>query len=201
MDKIKILDEIKKLLKFNKDEKFIDVKTGEYILRVEGDELEIGKTVYVVSEEGVNPFPAELSGDHILENGYVITVDELGIITDIKAPEIVETPEIETQETFEVVETEVVETEKVEEKETTDFNEKFISLENRINEMELMIKEMINENKETKDFSKIVLDKIESFGKDVPAEKVELDFKDDYKVEKTKDNLDSIRILRNKNKK
>lgn len=55
------------------------------IVEVEG-ELEVGKALFVVTEEGNIQAP---SGQHETTDGYIITVDEAGIITAIeeKAPE------------------------------------------------------------------------------------------------------------------
>lgn len=55
------------------------------IVEVEG-ELEVGKALFVVTEEGNIAAPA---GQHETTDGYIITVDEAGIITAIeeKAPE------------------------------------------------------------------------------------------------------------------
>jgi hypothetical protein len=45
------------------------------------DELEVGKVLYVVTDEGMIPAP---SGSHIMEDGTEIEVDEMGSVSKIK---------------------------------------------------------------------------------------------------------------------
>ena len=98
MDKKTILKQIKELIKFSGDvveNKFLDAKLidGTTIVRVEADAIGVGLPLFVVTEDGLIPAPA---GEHTLEDGTKVYVDEAGIITDVEAPEIdVEAPAAE----------------------------------------------------------------------------------------------------------
>jgi hypothetical protein len=81
---------------------------------------------------------------------------------------------------------------------------KYEVLEKRIEEMENIIKEMMDVNKKTSDFSTIVLEKLENFTKDTPAEMEFKSIKSEYKnavadsSNKKMTHLESIRNLRKK---
>ncbi|MBM3417472.1 MAG: hypothetical protein FJY17_00950 [Bacteroidetes bacterium] len=71
---------------------------AEYVLasgsKVRIDKLEVGGKVSLVDENGQEaPAPA---GEHILADGSVIVLDEMGIILEIKTPEV-EVPETEVE--------------------------------------------------------------------------------------------------------
>lgn len=61
------------------------------VVKVEGD-LEIGKPLFVVTEEGDVPAP---EGMHETTNGLIVTVDEAGVITNIEEKAAAEAPEEE----------------------------------------------------------------------------------------------------------
>jgi hypothetical protein len=226
MDKKKILGEIKKLISFTSEETkeaFIDAKVGDLIVRVEADDFAVGLPLLIVTEDGVIPASPDLAGEHTLDDGRVIVLDESGIITEVKEAIVSEEDfeeetetetesESETKEEVaieeivkEVVEevvkevVEEVELEKEEEKEN-----KYGDLEKRIEEMENIVKEMLEVNKETANFSNIVSKKLEDFIKDTPAELEFKAIKSEYKEtitekgNKIKTNLESIRNLRKK---
>jgi ankyrin len=107
MGRLEILKEIKSLIfSDEKVEAFKDAKVGDYILRVEADEFAEGLQVYIVTEDGVTPTPPELAGEHVLEDGTKITLDESGIITKVEAGEAVEEEVVEEELAEEVVEEE-----------------------------------------------------------------------------------------------
>lgn len=77
------VDMIKQILGL-KSEAFFESKTEQGIaVKIEGD-LEVGKKVYVSTEEGMIPAPP---GMHTLEDGSEIEVDEDGVISKIKMGE------------------------------------------------------------------------------------------------------------------
>jgi hypothetical protein len=103
MDKKQVIEKIRTLLTFNTDEPkkedentYAEVKTAEgATLRVEGEDVVIGEPVYLITDEGEVPAP---EGDHALEDGRMIVVDELGVVVEIKeaeeeAEEVEEAPE------------------------------------------------------------------------------------------------------------
>lgn len=62
-------------------EKFYESKTEQGVAMKMEDELEVGKVLYVVTDEGMIPAP---SGSHIMEDGTEIEVDEMGSVSKIK---------------------------------------------------------------------------------------------------------------------
>jgi hypothetical protein len=74
----------------------------------EADAFVVGSAVQIETEEGMMPAPA---GEHQMEDGNIIVVDEAGVIVEIKTPEA---EEVEEQEELaeEEVEEEVIEEEK-----------------------------------------------------------------------------------------
>lgn len=202
MEKGTILKEIKNLiLKFGYDgkekdeEKFVDAKVGDTIIRVEADDFAEGLQLLVVTDEGVIPAPAELAGEHVLEDGRVIVVNEGGIITEVRTA----TSEDETEENFEIqIEAEP----KVDE--TAGMTSSVVEeLEKRITDVEEMVKEMFEATKKTAEFSSIVSEKIDNFVKDTPAQidfksiKTEYNGKEDKKAG-IENHLEKIRTLRKK---
>ena len=72
----------------------------------EADAFIVGSAVQIETEEGMIPAPA---GEHQMEDGNIIVVDEAGVIVEIKVPEA---EEVEDEE---LAEEEVVEEEEIEE--------------------------------------------------------------------------------------
>jgi hypothetical protein len=173
MDKKSILSEIKKLINFSKEEKFIDAKSGDIIVRVEGEEFATKLPLLIVTPDGV--IPAE-DGDYTLEDGRVLTV--VGGLIDSIAEALTE--EVKEEEVVEEMEEEVVEEvvedkeEDLEEEVKDKVEERVTELEKKIEEMEALFTEMLSTTKATAEFSKVVEDKIENFIKGTPAE---LEFK------------------------
>jgi hypothetical protein len=62
-------------------QKFYESKTEQGVAMKMEDELEVGKVLYVVTDEGMIPAP---SGNHIMEDGTEIEVDEMGSVSKIK---------------------------------------------------------------------------------------------------------------------
>jgi hypothetical protein len=73
----------------------------------EADAFIVGSAVQIETEEGMIPAPA---GEHQMEDGNIIVVDEAGVIVEIKVPEAEEVEEEELAE--EEVEEEEIEEEK-----------------------------------------------------------------------------------------
>ena len=80
-------------------------------VKVEG-ELEVGKALVVVTEEGDIPAPA---GSHQTESNNIITVDEAGVITQIEEVTEEATEEVEEEVKVEMEEEVTVEVENEEE--------------------------------------------------------------------------------------
>jgi hypothetical protein len=71
---------IMNILSFS-SEKFFESKTEQGVAMKMEDELEVGKVLYVVTDEGMIPAP---SGIHKMEDGTEIEVDEMGSVSKIK---------------------------------------------------------------------------------------------------------------------
>lgn len=68
------------------ESKFYDAKTDQGInVKMEGDSMEIGKTLYVATDEGMIPAPA---GTHKMEDGSEVEVDEMGKVSKIKMTDL-----------------------------------------------------------------------------------------------------------------
>jgi len=68
------------------------------LVSTEGDEFAAGQTLYVATEEGNQPAPA---GEHTLNDGRVLVVDENSVITEVKPggePAAEEAPAAVTEE-------------------------------------------------------------------------------------------------------
>jgi hypothetical protein len=213
MDKKSILGEIKKLINFNAEETkeaFKDAKVGDLIIRVEGEDFAVGLPVLIVTEDGAIPASPDLAGEHVLEDGRIIVLDEAGVITEVReavgeveelAEEVKEEEKMEEEDKIEKLTEEVkkeIET-LIEEKEM----KKYGDLEKRVEEMESIIKEMMEVNKETANFSSAVVKKLEDFVKDTPAEQSFKSIKTEYSAQnekgnKIKTNLEVIKNLRKK---
>jgi len=86
MNSIKTLQKIKQILGLS-PQVFFEAKTDQGVtMKMEG-ELELGSLIYVATEEGLIPAPA---GDHMLQDGTKIEVDEDSKITKIDMGEMEE---------------------------------------------------------------------------------------------------------------
>jgi len=172
-------------------------------LRVEADELAEGLPVFIVSEEGVMPAGADLAGEHVLEDGTKIVLDEAGIIVSIeKGEEPVEAP-VEMPVEEEMAEEAPVE--EVKEDVKDEVKEEVIAeLMGRIEKLEAVVEEMMGVNKDVAEFSSAVKEKLDSFIKETPAElefkSIKTEFKSDVvrNKEKSTDRLESIKNFRTK---
>jgi len=85
MNSKEAIKKIMDILNF-KSEKFYDAKTDQGIMvKMEGDALEVGKTLYVATDEGMIPAPA---GIHKLEDGSEIEVGDDGKVAKIKMSDL-----------------------------------------------------------------------------------------------------------------
>jgi hypothetical protein len=207
---IDIIKEIKSLLFTNEEVKFKDAKVGDLIIRVEAEEFVEGLPVFVVTEDGIIPASPEMAGEHVLEDGTKIVLDEAGVIVSVEAvteEEIVaaEMPVVEEEmaEEAEVKEEEVKE--EMEDEVKEEIKEEVISeLMGRIEKLEAVVEEMLAMNKEVAQFSRVVEDKLNGFIKDTPAEMEFKSIKSQYQTDvrknvETKTNkLEEIRNFRQK---
>jgi pSer/pThr/pTyr-binding forkhead associated (FHA) protein len=214
MDKKNILSEIKKMITFSYEEKedevkdFIDAKTTTgVIVRVEGEAFVEGAQLLIVSEDGVFPAGAELVGEHELEDGSKIVLDETGVIVEVIAAngEEIEAGEVEEEvENLEVVADLQPEVDETAGMTQSVLEERIEELEKKIEEMESEIKEMIGINEEMAKFSSHVLTKIDTFVKDTPAQLEFQSIKTAYKgeiadrKEKAIGGLEAIKNIRKK---
>jgi hypothetical protein len=217
MNKIEILKEIKNLIFSNKEEKELNFKDskandGEIIVRVEADEFEVGLPLFVITEDGLIQAPA---GKHTLEDGRIVEVNEEGVIVSIETPEVeeeVETPEAEIEVELGEEKKEEMEEEKEEEKkeemeeekkevEVVDM-ERVIGLEKRIEELESIIKDVLETSKEVASFSSQIGEKLNSVIDEMPADKEIKKLKSESfsseRKNKINDSLESIKNIRNK---
>jgi len=74
------IKKIMTILNFS-EQKFFESKTEQGVAMKMEDELEVGKVLYVVTDEGMIPAPA---GKHIMEDGTEIETDEMGAVSKIK---------------------------------------------------------------------------------------------------------------------
>ena len=74
------IKKIMTILNFS-EQKFFESKTEQGVAMKMEDELEVGKVLYVVTDEGMIPAP---SGVHKMEDGTEIEVDEMGSVSKIK---------------------------------------------------------------------------------------------------------------------
>jgi hypothetical protein len=214
MDKKNILSEIKKMITFSYEEKedevkdFIDAKTTTgVIVRVEGEAFVEGAQLLIVSEDGVFPAGPELVGEHELEDGSKIVLDETGVIVEVIAAngEEIEAGEVEEEvENLEVVADLQPEVDETAGMTQSVLEERIEELEKKIEEMESEIKEMIGINEEMAKFSSHVLTKIDTFVKDTPAQLEFQSIKTAYKgeiadrKEKAIGGLEAIKNIRKK---
>ena len=81
-------DAIKKIMTILNltENKFYDAKTDQGItVKMEGESMEVGKTLYVATDEGMIPAPA---GIHKMEDGSEVEVDEEGKVSKIKMTDL-----------------------------------------------------------------------------------------------------------------
>ena len=81
-------DAIKKIMSILNltENKFYDAKTEQgIVVKMEGDSMEVGKTLYVATDEGMIPAPA---GTHKMEDGSEVEVDEMGKVSKIKMTDL-----------------------------------------------------------------------------------------------------------------
>ena len=78
------IKKIMTILNFS-EHKFFEAKTEQGVAMKMEDELEVGKVLYVVTDEGMIPAPA---GKHIMEDGMEIEVDEMGSVSKIKMSDL-----------------------------------------------------------------------------------------------------------------
>jgi hypothetical protein len=123
MNSKEAIGKIMKILNIS-TEKFYDGKTEQGIsVKMEGDTLEIGKTLYVATDEGMIPAPA---GTHKMEDGAEVEVDEDGKVAKIKMGDMENEPtddakkEAEQQKTTENKPTEMAESQEPEKPEMED---------------------------------------------------------------------------------
>ena len=95
---------------------FYDAKTDQGVaLKMEGDTLEVGKMLYVATDEGMIPAPA---GTHMLEDGSEVEVDEEGKVSKIKmGTPLTDDAELEKKKSEEEIKSETMaesQTEKIE---------------------------------------------------------------------------------------
>jgi hypothetical protein len=74
------IKKIMTILNFS-EHKFFEAKTEQGVAMKMEDELEVGKVLYVVTDEGMIPAPA---GIHKMEDGTEIEVDEMGSVSKSK---------------------------------------------------------------------------------------------------------------------
>lgn len=75
----KVLNEVKTLLGL--EVKLAQMKLQDGITVIEAESFEAGYSVGIVTEEGIVPAPV---GEHILEDGRVLVIEQEGVIKEIK---------------------------------------------------------------------------------------------------------------------
>jgi hypothetical protein len=75
----KILNEVKTLL--GMELKLAQMKLQDGVTVIEAESFEAGYSVGIVTEEGIVPAPV---GEHILEDGRVLVIEQEGVIKEIK---------------------------------------------------------------------------------------------------------------------
>lgn len=202
LNKKEILKEIKRLMKFGTAEEgmnYIDAKSGDNIVRVEGEDFVVGADVFVVTPDGVVPAP---DGEHILEDGRTLVVGG-GKITEVKEA-VVET---ENEGEIEVELQEISDAEKEQEKVSAlkkmeDAEKKIVEMEKKILDMEEVISEMVKAYGQVGKFTNEVQSKLNDFVKNTPAEQHFSSLKSEYKsmIKERKtvemNSLDKLREIR-----
>lgn len=203
LNKKEILSEIKKLMKFGAEEvqNFIDAKSGENIVRVEGEDFTVGADIMLVTPDGLLPAP---DGEHLLDDGRKLTVSG-GKITEIELPEAeVETPEVEVELAEDITPEEAAQEKESAMKKMEDAEKKIEEMEKKILDMEEIVKEMVKAYGSVNKFTEEVSSKIDNFIQGTPAELEFKSLKSEYKevVKKGKEvklsSLDRIKEMRRK---
>ena len=206
MDRKNILNQIKNLIKFSTDVKFIDAKLvdNETIVQAEGDTFVVGAQLSLVTPDGLIPAPA---GEHTTLDGVKIYVDEAGIITQVEMVEVVAPADQQLEEEFaptDVAPTDVAPTDVPPTDVTTEMENKIKKMEARIADMEKMMTEMLPVVKQASEFSNDVLTKLDTFVKETPAEVQFSSIKSEYKEfvrdnkERKMSGLEGIKNIRKK---
>jgi hypothetical protein len=179
-------------------ENFADAKTLDGMnVRVEGD-VAIGNKM-LIEKEG--EFVPAGEGQYNLEDGSVVYVDADGLINEIETPDTKETDETDEEDLEAVVKPEVAEKALDPEAEN-----KMGDLEKRLTKIEEMINEMLPMMKQTADFGASVINKIDTFVADTPAQQQFASIKSEYsqlvKENMTNkfSNLENIKNVRQKQK-
>ena len=89
------------------------IKTADGQAIMEAEAFEIGKAVFVVTEEGNIPVPM---GEYILEEGLKIKVDEQGVIVEVETEGAEEIEEVEAKDMVEKEEEDMMGKDKMEAK-------------------------------------------------------------------------------------
>ena len=184
LNKNEILKEIKKLMKFGDDTmNYIDAKSGDNIVRVNGTDFTIGAELFLVTPNGLIPAP---EGQHTLDDGRTLTVSG-GKITDIQ-----EAPQ-EEDTNLEEGETVVIEAGDMTAPTTTDSGDtsgstasmtpeqvamRLVECEKKITDMEQVINEMA---KAYGTHNMKLQEKLDQFIKSTPAEAPFQSLKSEYK--------------------
>jgi hypothetical protein len=95
---------IKKIMSVLKltNETFYEAKTDQgVVVKMEGDALEVGKMLYVATDEGMIPAPP---GKHMMEDGSEVEVGEDGKVSKIKMGDMEKTDDAELEKKKEEVE-------------------------------------------------------------------------------------------------
>lgn len=177
MNKESIIKEIRNLMKFGEDkaENFLEVKSGDNIIRTEGEDFVVGEGVFVVTPEGLVPAP---DGEHRLDDGRTILVSG-GNLTEIKDAE--EPVEVEVELESELDED--IEEGKVTMKKMEEAEIKIEEMGYKIKALEEVVDEMMKAYGKMKDYSVALEGKLENFIKSAPAEDFK-SFKSEFKPNK-----------------
>lgn len=192
MNKSKILEQIRNIIKFaattettdeSGDISFIDVKSGDNIIRTMGDDFVVGEEVFVVTEEGEIPAP---DGEHTLDDGRTL-ITQGGLLSDIIQPQ---EGEVEVEEEVEEFQSEleideeegiVKDEEDVTMKKMQEAEDKIVMLEKKIGDLEEVVTEMTKGYGKISKYSKEIEGKLNKLVKETPAEKFSQSYKSDYK--------------------
>lgn len=88
----KVLNEVKTLLGL--EVKLAQMKLQDGVTVIEAESFEAGYSVGIVTPEGIVPAPV---GEHILEDGRVLVIEQEGVIKEIKEAQTEEMPESEME--------------------------------------------------------------------------------------------------------
>jgi uncharacterized coiled-coil protein SlyX len=205
MNKESILNQIRNIIKFSssvEEQKFLDVKSGDNIIRTMSEDFTVGEGVFLVTEDGEVPAP---DGSHLLDDGRTIIVSG-GLLEEIKeslpAEEVAAGVE-EFESELEIDEEEGKVKDEVTMKKMQEAEDKIVMLEEKIKDIEEVVTEMTKAFGETRKYSEELEGKLEKFMKSTPAE-APTNWKNEYKnsIKETKNviekNLEGFRSIRNK---